>query len=81
MDSFANALIAFIALDPGRFHQSAQYFVSLQPRQLQQPLLDCLQQLITARNVLLEDISKANRMKFVQNFRDFSTRLKSLSIH
>lgn len=80
VDSFANTFITFIALDPTRFHQVAGYLVSCQAVSLQPTLGDCLLQLTTARNVILTDVSKPNRIKFVQNFREFCVRIKSLAM-
>jgi hypothetical protein len=79
VDAFANTLITFIVLDPGRFNQSIQYLVSQYPAAQQQPLLDSLTQLSVARGVQLNDISKRNRNLFVENFREFCVHLKSMS--
>jgi len=80
IDSLGNALITFVALDNARFTQSAQYLVNLQPASVQPTLLHCLTQLTTARGVNLQAIDKPNRQKFLLNFREFVTQVKSLSL-
>jgi hypothetical protein len=80
LDSFGNALLAFIALNPRRFQEVAEYLVAQQEPDIRTSLLECLQQLSSARDVKLDDVSKANRLKFVLNFRDFCVRVKSLAL-
>lgn len=80
VDSLGNALVTFIALDNARFSQCAQYLVSLQVASVQPTLLHCLTQLTTARGVNLQAIDKPNRQKFLLNFREFVTQIKSLSL-
>ncbi len=80
IDSLGNTLITFVALDNARFSQSAQYLVSLQAPSVQPTLLHCLTQLSTARGVNLQSIDKPNRQKFLLNFREFVTQIKSLSL-
>lgn len=80
IDSLGNTLITFIALENARFTQSAQYLVSLQAPSVQPTLLHCLTQLSTARGVSLQTIDKPNRQKFLLNFREFVTQIKSLSL-
>lgn len=80
VDSLSNTLVTFIALDNARFSASAQYLVSLQPAAKQATLMQCLTRLTTAKGVNLQAIDKPNRQKFLLNFRDFITQLKSLSM-
>jgi hypothetical protein len=80
MDSVASTLITYIALDKDRFAAAAQYMVSLQPAANQEILMKCLNKLATARNVNLDAIDKLNRNKFTQNFREFVSQVKSLSL-
>lgn len=79
-DSLSNTLVTFIALDNARFSASAQYLVSLQPAARQATLMQCLTRLTTARGVNLQGIDKPNRQKFMLNFREFITQIKSLSL-
>ena len=80
IDSLANTLISYIALDTNRFTTSAQYLVQQQLPSVQPTLLQALTRLSTARGVNLQAIDKANRQKFVLNFREFVTQIKSLSL-
>jgi hypothetical protein len=80
IDSLGNALATFIALDNSRFAAAAQYLVGLQSASVQPTLLQALTRLSTARGVNLQAIDKPNRQKFVMNFREFVTLIKSLSL-
>ena len=80
IDSIGNALITYIALDSARFQVVAQYLVSQQQPSKQATLLQCLNRLTTARGVKMHAIDKPNRVIFVQNFREFVTQVKSLSL-
>jgi hypothetical protein len=79
VDTFANTLISFIALNVEHFHESALFIVKQQNPTLHEPLYECLNLLSTMRGVNISNIAKHNRINFVQNFRDFSVRIKSLS--
>ena len=80
IDSIGNVLITFIALDNARFLAVAQYLVSQQSVGKQPLLLQCLNKLTTARAVNLQAIDKPNRVKFLQNFREFVAQIKALSL-
>jgi hypothetical protein len=79
-DSLGNVLITFVALDNSRYTSVAQYLVSQQAPSVQATLLQALTRLSTARSVNMQAIDKANRQKFVLNFREFVTQIKSLSL-
>lgn len=80
IDSLGNTLVTYIALDTTRYTAAAQYLVSLQAPSVQPTLLQALTRLSTARDVDLRAIDRPNRQKFLLNFREFVTQIKSLSL-
>ncbi len=82
VDALGNALITYIALDAARFQQVGSALVTRHPQQaVQQALFEGLSKLSTNRGVNLSTIDKANRVVFVQNFREFITHIKSLNLN
>lgn len=81
MDSLANTIAIYIALEKQQFQYISEVFINRQSDpDVKNTLIRNFQQLVSHGNYDMENINRNNRQIFVRNFREFMTQIKSLSL-
>lgn len=80
VDAVGNCLFTLICLNPERFQQGVEHMIMQQTASVQTSMSSCFGMLLSSRGLSADSLDKPNRMKFVANFREFVTNIKSLSM-